>query len=72
MKSSLINKKITPKCIYCSNGITTADEKKVLCQKKGVMSPDSHCRKFNYDVLKRKPENKPTIPTFSAEDFSIE
>ncbi len=72
MKNSLFNKKITPKCIYCANGVNTSDNSKVLCTKKGVMMPDSHCRKFSYDVLKRSPEQKPTLPSFSAEDFSIE
>lgn len=72
MKYSLFNKKITPKCIYCSNGVTTADGQKVLCSKRGVMLPDSHCKKFNYDVLKRVPESQPAIPCFTAEDFSID
>ena len=72
MKHSLFNKKITPKCIYCTNGTPTADNQNVLCEKKGVMLPDSHCRKFSYDVLKRTPDNQPVLPTFSAEDFSID
>ena len=72
MKNKLLNKKITPKCIYCVNGITTADGEKVLCERKGGMLPDSSCKKFIYDVLKRSPEEKAVLPTFTAEDFAID
>ena len=45
----------------------------VLCEKKGVMSPASHCRSFRYDPLKRVPP-RPVRADFSRwkeEDFQL-
>lgn len=59
----LFTKKIEARCDYCERG-TPLGENKVLCIKKGVMSPDSSCRKFRYDPLKRTPP-RPALPDFS-------
>ncbi len=72
MKQSLLNAKIRPACIYCAIGKVSCDRQTVLCIKKGVMQPDSHCRAFRYDPLKRVPQENPQLPQFSAEDFSLE
>ncbi len=72
MKQSLLNAKIPPACIYCAIGKPSCDGESVLCVKKGVMQPDSHCRAFRYDPLKRVPQQKPQLPVFSAEEFSLE
>ena len=32
----------------------------VVCPKKGVMDPGSHCRSFRYDPLKRVPPRPPS------------
>lgn len=72
MKQSLLNNKLPPACIYCAIGKVSCDGKSVLCTKKGVMMPDSHCRAFRYDPLKRVPKEKAQLPEYSAEEFSIE
>lgn len=72
MKQSLLNSKIRPACIYCAIGKVSCDGESVLCVKKGVMQPDSHCRAFRYDPLKRVPKAQAKLPEYSAEDFSIE
>lgn len=72
MKQTVLNKKIEPACKYCAVGRLSCDEQTVLCTKKGVMQPDSHCRAFRYDPLRRVPREKPSMPQFSAEDFSLE
>ena len=72
MKQSVYNKKIRPSCAYCANGKLSCDESCVLCPKKGVMQPDSHCRSFVYDPLRRVPRAKAKLPEFNPEDFSIE
>lgn len=71
MKKTLLGKNVSPKCIYCETGIVTDDRKSVLCKKKGVMQPDSFCRKFRYDPLKRVPETAKLNTDFSKEDFSL-
>lgn len=72
MRQTLLNKNIAPACMYCAVGQLSCDGGTVLCTKKGVMQPDSHCRSFRYDPLKRVPRAKPKMPEYSAEDFSIE
>ena len=72
MKQTILNKKIEPACVYCAIGKLAYDGKTVLCTKKGVMLPDSHCRAFRYDPLRRVPREKPTLPQYTAEDFSLE
>lgn len=71
MKKSIFSGDISPKCIYCETGVVSADGKTVLCTKKGVMQPDSYCRKFRYDPLKRTPETVRLMSDFSADDFSL-
>lgn len=71
MKKTLFGKNVSPKCIYCETGIVTDDGKSVLCKKKGVMQPDSFCRKFRYDPLKRVPETAKLNTDFSEEDFAL-
>ena len=72
MKQTVLNNKITPACAYCAIGKLSCDGKSVLCTRKGVMQPDSHCRAFRYDPLKRVPREPAQLPQYSAEDFSLE
>ncbi len=73
MKKSVFNtENIEPKCEYCQFGTLSADGESVLCPKKGVMSKDSKCRKYKYDVMKRTPRRAPKRQSFCADDFSID
>ena len=72
MGKKLYGKGIVPACAYCSKGSVTADKKNILCLKKGIVSPDYHCRRFKYDPLRRIPKIPPELEKFTAEDFSIE
>lgn len=72
MKSSkLYSKEISPKCLYCSYGRSVNDSKEILCKKTGVMQPDSCCKKFKYDPLKRVPERIKLKSDFNPEDFKL-
>ena len=62
---------VTPKCAYCKHGTLSADQKSVLCKKRGVTSPDGYCRKYKYDILKRQPPLRQKLPEFSFEDLEI-
>ncbi len=72
MRSLLFGKNIAPACEYCSQGKKTADSQMILCLKHGVVSPYYHCRKFNYDPLKRIPRSLPALKKYSDKDFSLE
>ena len=72
MEMKLFQKKIEPRCAYCAHG-RPMGELQVACEKKGVMSAASSCRKFVYDPLKRTPP-RPVKPEFSdlkQEDFVL-
>lgn len=71
MKNSIFGKDISPKCVYCENGISVHDGEEILCPKRGVMRPDSCCKKFKYDPLKRAPLHMNTHSDFTAEDFKL-
>ena len=69
---SLFQKKIEPRCIYCSRSRPLSEDQ-VVCDKKGVLSAGSHCRSFQYDPLKRIPP-RPAKADFSRlrdEDFTL-
>ena len=69
----LFQKDIEPRCAYCQRGAQLEDDK-ILCVRKGVVSPGGSCRRFKYDPLKRVPP-PPVLPDFSKlkdEDFSLE
>ncbi len=72
MKQKIINEKnYTKQCSNCFYGRTTKDRTEVLCEKKGIVSPDYKCRHYRYDPLKRVP-NKTVIDTnYTAEDFKL-
>lgn len=70
--SKLFSKDVAPSCKYCAVGRLTADGEGVLCEKRGVMLPDSSCRKFRYDPLKRIPLRQSVDTAFTESDFSLE
>ena len=68
----LTNMDKSPACEYCHYGRVTADEKAVLCEKRGIMRRDSSCRSFKYDVLKRQPRKPlPLFGQYTEEDFKL-
>ena len=68
----LFRKKIERSCTYCTFA-TKIDDELMLCLKKGVVSPDSACRKFQYDPTKRiPPKQKPLdFSKYEDEDYSL-
>lgn len=72
MKQKLIDvKKYPKKCANCFFGRTPMDKSSVLCEKKGVVLPESKCRHYKYDPLKRIPQKPLPQMEFSADDFKL-
>ena len=71
-KKAICGATIAPACEYCAHGRKATDPRMILCEKKGVVSPDYRCRKYEYDPLLRVPKRRPKLPSFSAEDFSLD
>ena len=49
-------------CAMCEFASPLRNENEVLCRKNGVVSASYHCKKFRYDLLKRKPVPKHQKP----------
>ena len=68
----LFRKKIERSCIYCMYS-TKMDQDHLLCTKRGVVSMEGSCRKFEYDPFKRVPPRPKALDfsKFEEEDFSL-
>ena len=72
MKQKIIDEKKYPrKCANCFYGRTPLDSASVLCEKKGVVDPESRCRHYKYDPLKRIPLKPLPMAEFSEKDFEL-
>ena len=71
MKKRFFNKKIEPKCEYCLNARIFSSDSEMLCKYKGVVLVDDRCRKFKYDVLKRKPKITKLGDDYNTDDFVL-
>lgn len=68
----LFRKKIDRSCIYCAFS-TKMDQENMLCTKRGVVSVDGACRKFQYDPFKRVPPRPKALDfsKYEEDDFSL-
>lgn len=72
MKKKLVDgKDVSPECRTCLFSRPFAEENFVLCEKTGIRSASSLCKKYKYDPLNRVPGRAPAQPEFSKEDFSL-
>ena len=65
---------VDAKCIYCMFGEAMKLNKlEVICSFYGIVSYNHSCKKFKYDVFKKKIRKKVSIKTsYTADDFSID
>ena len=69
---TFFDKKIEPRCEYCSGGYRSSDGKNILCKRKGVVDLGFSCRHFQYDPLLRVPKpSSPAMPEFDPEEFKL-
>ncbi len=68
----LFRKDIEPRCAYCRHAAETGGEQ-LLCKRRGPVAPQSSCRRFRYDPLKRVPSPHPVLRTDGTgpEDFAL-
>ena len=61
-----------PICYYCVYAKAISGTDDMLCEKKGVVSETYTCKKFTYDVRKRKVQRRSAIGSgFKPEDFAL-
>lgn len=68
----LFRKDIQKDCAYCVHA-GKIDDETLICAKKGIVLSGSHCRRFQYDPLKRVPSRmKPQdFRSYDEVDFSL-
>ena len=60
-------------CAYCEFSETAEDESVIMCsKKKKKVEGDMSCRKFSYDLLKRKPRIMTSIPMLDPEALKLD
>ncbi len=59
-------------CAYCEYAEFTEDEDVLICKKRGKVEASSTCRKFTYDLLKRKPRVMMEIPTIDPQALGLD
>lgn len=61
-------------CGYCVHSKKTDDPFKMICQKSGEVEFRHTCKKFKYDIFKKKihRRNRSDSQKYTADDFSIE
>ena len=72
MKQKMIDKKkYTNCCANCFYGRLPKDKSAILCEKKGVVDPNSNCRHYKYDPLKRVPQRIVLSSDYNEDDFKL-
>ncbi len=68
---ALFDKEIRKICAYCANGEDFLTEQ-VLCSIHGPVGEHHHCRKFEYDPLRRNPPLPQTLKSVQILDLDFE
>ena len=58
-------------CCYCVYSIKSDCDNDIFCSYRGVVSAYDNCRKFKYDILKRKPVRTEISKNYSPDDFKL-
>lgn len=69
-KERLFGNSVEPNCVYCVHNSAPEGEP-LLCAIRQNPGEKAACRQFDYDPLKRSPQNLPPLPKFDPEDFSL-
>lgn len=69
-KEKLFGNSVKPNCQYCTHN-SAGEGEPVLCAIRQNPGEEAACRQFDYDPLKRSPQNLPPLPKFDPEEFSL-
>lgn len=61
-KKAYFGNDIKPACAYCQFGDLSKEGDQVVCEKSGLVKPESSCKKWVYDPIKRIPRKQREIP----------
>lgn len=62
-----------PKCTLCVHADIHTESENVSCEIKGTVPADFCCKKFKYDIFKKKLKPRKVLKPqkFSKEDFTV-
>lgn len=62
-----------PRCSFCAHSNSNKESGNILCDIKGTVPADYACKKFKYDIFKKKikPRKAKKMPSFTPDDFSL-
>ncbi len=67
----MFRNEIDPRCIYCSRGRPVA-QGEIGCVYHGVVKEYYHCKRFQYDPLRRIPKKPVKLSAnYTDKDFSL-
>lgn len=70
--TKLFGSRIQPACKYCEVAMRYIQgEEMVLCEKRGIVVPEFHCKFFRYDPLKREPKQRVAKEEHKESEFSV-
>ena len=72
-KTMIYSETENPECVICVHAKSGTVSGNVTCDIKGTVPEDFCCKRFKYDIFKRKVHPKKTFlqKNFSKEDFEI-
>lgn len=71
-KKKLFGGNIDPNCGTCAHGKLSYDGETVLCEHGGATPAHHHCRRFQYDPLRRTPMRRAPLEKYSPSDFALD
>lgn len=71
MALKMFNKSIAKRCEYCRHATTYHGSDVLFCKYRGVVEPNNNCRKYKYDILKRKPLKQSISNDYEKSDFIL-
>lgn len=71
MALKLFNKSLAKRCEYCRHSNTYLGSDTIFCKYRGVVEATNNCRKYRYDILKRKPLKHTVSNDYSKDDFIL-
>lgn len=68
-KEKLFGNRIDIECKYCVN--SSDFDGASVCKMGLYLEPSGYCRRFEYDPLKRAPQNLPPLKAHSPDEFKL-
>ncbi len=66
------NSSLPHHCEYCTEARPISGGQEYFCMKNGIVDPFDSCKKYRYDPLKRRPENRSFGQDYNPDDLKLQ